>query len=251
MLGQLCSMIHAGEVATRPVFHRIALSAGQLLSPQRSMPPHCQRSPCAGLATPAPPAPQGGVSSVTPRSFKAKIGRFAPQFSGYAQHDSQEFLAFLLDGLHEDTNRIKNKPYIEVGAGGEGRCRLEAVGALRVGCGACPGQSRASAGGGIGGGSPAPLYHRSCNGSGYAIGMICAVSACTLAARHAFALSTSSAACLRAVAGGVHAPPLHAYVCICARRRRTRLGGKTMTSQQRPGATTARATTRWWWTTSR
>ncbi len=58
---------------------------------------------------------QGGVSSVTPRQFKAKIGRFAPQFSGYQQHDSQEFLAFLLDGLHEDTNRIKNKPYVEVG----------------------------------------------------------------------------------------------------------------------------------------
>ncbi|EFJ42377.1 hypothetical protein VOLCADRAFT_67166, partial [Volvox carteri f. nagariensis] len=56
---------------------------------------------------------RGGLSAVTPRSFKAKIGRFAPQFSGYAQHDSQEFLAFLLDGLHEDTNRIKNKPYIE------------------------------------------------------------------------------------------------------------------------------------------
>ncbi|KAG2482980.1 hypothetical protein HYH03_018107 [Edaphochlamys debaryana] len=56
---------------------------------------------------------RGGVSAVTPRSFKAKIGRFAPQFSGYAQHDSQEFLAFLLDGLHEDTNRIKVKPYVE------------------------------------------------------------------------------------------------------------------------------------------
>lgn len=27
----------------------------------------------------------------------------------------QEFLAFLLDGLHEDLNRIKDKPYIEVG----------------------------------------------------------------------------------------------------------------------------------------
>lgn len=60
---------------------------------------------------------QGGVSSVTPRSFKAKVGRFAPQFSGYAQHDSQEFLAFLLDGMHEDLNRIRNKPYIEVRAG--------------------------------------------------------------------------------------------------------------------------------------
>lgn len=32
---------------------------------------------------------------------------------GYQQHDSQELLAFLLDGLHEDLNRIKKKPYIE------------------------------------------------------------------------------------------------------------------------------------------
>lgn len=49
-----------------------------------------------------------------PRGFKSKIAQFAPQFSGYAQHDSQEFLAFLLDGLHEDVNRIQNKPYIQV-----------------------------------------------------------------------------------------------------------------------------------------
>ena len=41
------------------------------------------------------------------------IGRFAPQFSGYAQHDSQEFLSFLLDGLHEDLNRVQNKPAVE------------------------------------------------------------------------------------------------------------------------------------------
>lgn len=26
----------------------------------------------------------------------------------------QELLAFLLDGLHEDLNRIKNKPYFEI-----------------------------------------------------------------------------------------------------------------------------------------
>ena len=27
--------------------------------------------------------------------------------------DAQEFLAFLLDGLHEDLNRVKKKPYIQ------------------------------------------------------------------------------------------------------------------------------------------
>ena len=48
---------------------------------------------------------KGGVGAVVPRGFKASLARFAPQFSGYQQHDSQEFLAFLLDGLHEDTNR--------------------------------------------------------------------------------------------------------------------------------------------------
>ncbi|XP_022875157.1 ubiquitin carboxyl-terminal hydrolase 5-like isoform X1 [Olea europaea var. sylvestris] len=54
-----------------------------------------------------------GRTPVAPRSFKAKLARFAPQFSGCSQHDSQELLAFLLDGLHEDLNRVKHKPYIK------------------------------------------------------------------------------------------------------------------------------------------
>ncbi|KAG2330310.1 hypothetical protein Bca52824_001490 [Brassica carinata] len=55
-----------------------------------------------------------GRNAVAPRSFKTKLARFAPQFSGYNQHDSQELLAFLLDGLHEDLNKVKRKPYIEL-----------------------------------------------------------------------------------------------------------------------------------------
>ncbi|KAM4091552.1 hypothetical protein ACJW30_09G144700 [Castanea mollissima] len=54
-----------------------------------------------------------GRAPVAPRSFKAKLARFAPQFTGYNQHDSQELLAFLLDGLHEDLNRVKHKPYMK------------------------------------------------------------------------------------------------------------------------------------------
>ncbi|GJJ11282.1 hypothetical protein Clacol_005514 [Clathrus columnatus] len=54
-----------------------------------------------------------GGSSYSPREFKQQLQRFAPQFSGYQQHDSQEFLAFLLDGLHEDLNRVLQKPYVE------------------------------------------------------------------------------------------------------------------------------------------
>ncbi|KAL7596268.1 hypothetical protein Lser_V15G28628 [Lactuca serriola] len=55
-----------------------------------------------------------GATAVAPRAFKSRLAGFAPQFSGYNQHDSQEFLAFLLDGLHEDLNRVKIKPYNEI-----------------------------------------------------------------------------------------------------------------------------------------
>ena len=54
-----------------------------------------------------------GALTVTPRKFKHSLARFAPQFSGYMQQDAQELLAFLLDGLHEDLNRVKRKPYVE------------------------------------------------------------------------------------------------------------------------------------------
>jgi hypothetical protein len=33
---------------------------------------------------------QGGVSSVAPKAFRAALVRFAPQFKGYSQQDSQE-----------------------------------------------------------------------------------------------------------------------------------------------------------------
>jgi len=56
----------------------------------------------------------GYHSFVSPRNFKMVVGRFAPQFSGYQQQDSHELLAFLLDGLHEDLNRVKKKPYVEI-----------------------------------------------------------------------------------------------------------------------------------------
>lgn len=53
------------------------------------------------------------TTSFTPRNFKNTLGRFAPTFSGYGQQDSQEFLSFLVDGIHEDLNRIHKKPYVE------------------------------------------------------------------------------------------------------------------------------------------
>ncbi|KAJ3206717.1 CSN-associated deubiquitinating enzyme Ubp12 [Clydaea vesicula] len=53
-------------------------------------------------------------TSVAPRSFKYTMGQFNSMFSGYHQQDSQELLGSLLDGLHEDLNRIKKKPYTEI-----------------------------------------------------------------------------------------------------------------------------------------
>ncbi|SPR01712.1 unnamed protein product (mitochondrion) [Plasmodiophora brassicae] len=50
--------------------------------------------------------------TIEPFGIKRVISKHAPMFSGYRQHDSQELLAFLLDGLHEDLNRVTVKPYI-------------------------------------------------------------------------------------------------------------------------------------------
>ncbi|XP_072329211.1 ubiquitin carboxyl-terminal hydrolase 19 isoform X2 [Scyliorhinus torazame] len=56
---------------------------------------------------------KGTHHAYQPSKLKAIVASKASQFTGYAQHDAQEFMAFLLDGLHEDLNRIQNKPYTE------------------------------------------------------------------------------------------------------------------------------------------
>jgi len=65
-------------------------------------------------------ARRGGVA---PRGLKDAVGRFRSQFRGFRQHDAHELLSFLLDGLHEDCNRVLAKPYLAapegLGAGGE------------------------------------------------------------------------------------------------------------------------------------
>jgi len=66
-------------------------------------------------------------SAVYPRQFKTTLGQYAEQFMGYDQHDSQEFAGFLLDALHEDTNRIIKKPYVEKPEQGDGETDDEAA----------------------------------------------------------------------------------------------------------------------------
>ncbi|XP_006619427.1 ubiquitin carboxyl-terminal hydrolase 2-like isoform X2 [Apis dorsata] len=52
----------------------------------------------------------GGDLVVNTTALKSQIQRFAPRFMGYSQQDAQEFLRYLLEGLHEDVNRVTVKP---------------------------------------------------------------------------------------------------------------------------------------------
>ena len=56
----------------------------------------------------------GTSGSLSPWAIKKAIARHAPQFEGYAQHDAHELLTFILDTLHEDLNRVKEKKYEEL-----------------------------------------------------------------------------------------------------------------------------------------
>ncbi|CAD6198270.1 unnamed protein product [Caenorhabditis auriculariae] len=52
----------------------------------------------------------GMQKAIEPCTIKEIVAEKASQFANFAQHDAHEFLSFLLDGLHEDVNRVKNKP---------------------------------------------------------------------------------------------------------------------------------------------
>jgi hypothetical protein len=49
----------------------------------------------------------------SPTRFKSQLGKINSQFSGADQQDAQEFLNYMLDVLHEDSNKVRKKPYVE------------------------------------------------------------------------------------------------------------------------------------------
>ncbi|XP_041947751.1 ubiquitin carboxyl-terminal hydrolase 2 isoform X2 [Alosa alosa] len=55
-----------------------------------------------------------GNEAISPSDFKTQIQKYAPRFVGYNQQDAQEFLRFLLDGLHNEVNRVVGRPRIPV-----------------------------------------------------------------------------------------------------------------------------------------
>jgi len=48
----------------------------------------------------------GDFKHISPRTFKQTVGRINSMFYGNEQQDSSELLLFLLDGLHEDLNKV-------------------------------------------------------------------------------------------------------------------------------------------------
>jgi ubiquitin carboxyl-terminal hydrolase 4/11/15 len=53
----------------------------------------------------------GETRIVEPRAFKSKIERFAPQFAGYQQHDSQVLLFFHI--THSSLSIIHSSPHFQ------------------------------------------------------------------------------------------------------------------------------------------
>ena len=49
----------------------------------------------------------------SPNRFKTQLGKFNGQFVGVDQQDAQEFLTYIIDMLHEDSNKVRKKPYVE------------------------------------------------------------------------------------------------------------------------------------------
>lgn len=56
----------------------------------------------------------GTAKSIAPLKLRWTIAKYSLRFNDFQQHDSQELLAFLLDGLHEDLNRVQQKKYVEL-----------------------------------------------------------------------------------------------------------------------------------------
>ncbi|GIY42901.1 ubiquitin carboxyl-terminal hydrolase 2 [Caerostris darwini] len=57
--------------------------------------------------------------AISPYQLRTEVQRYAPRFSGDNQQDAQEFLRYLLQGIHDDINRVKCKPSFKGDYGGD------------------------------------------------------------------------------------------------------------------------------------
>lgn len=56
----------------------------------------------------------GNSKYISPNDFRINLVKIIKRFQGFSQQDSHELLTYLLDTLHEDLNRVTDKPYIEL-----------------------------------------------------------------------------------------------------------------------------------------
>ena len=56
----------------------------------------------------------GNRDYISPIQFKKAFGKVYQAFNDYRQQDTQEFISYLLDSLHEDLNKVIKKPYIKI-----------------------------------------------------------------------------------------------------------------------------------------
>ena len=66
------------------------------------------------------------ITVTNPKEFRNFIGKILNQFNSSKQQDSHEFLSLFLDNLHEDINRVTNKPYLELEQRAKGESDEEA-----------------------------------------------------------------------------------------------------------------------------
>lgn len=50
---------------------------------------------------------------MVPTTLKKVVSQYAPMFAGHQQHDASELMSFLLDGIHEDLNRVHKKVFTD------------------------------------------------------------------------------------------------------------------------------------------
>jgi ubiquitin carboxyl-terminal hydrolase 8 len=53
------------------------------------------------------------LAEKSPNRFRLHLGKSNEQFACADQQDAQEFLNYMIDVLHEDSNRVRKKPYVE------------------------------------------------------------------------------------------------------------------------------------------
>lgn len=56
----------------------------------------------------------GSSGRTAPHDLKKVVGKRVTKFSGFGQQDSCELINYVLDLMHEDLNRVINKPYVEL-----------------------------------------------------------------------------------------------------------------------------------------